>query len=257
MRTKAALLLATLAGAVSLAGPAAAADPAVVSAAASLRDAFAQIGALTAAGPTPPLFHFGASGDLVAQIRAGAPVDVFASAAHEEMDDLESAGLILPQSRAEFAANEIVLIVPVSAGAAVSSFPDLGSPAVARIGVGNAATVPAGRYAAEVFVSAGLSPALQGKLVPGESVRQVLDWVARGEVDAGVVYATDAMTRPGQVRIVAAAPPGSHRPIRYPIAILRAAAHPRAAQSFLDAVRSPAGQAILARFGFTAVPGRR
>jgi molybdate transport system substrate-binding protein len=247
------VLLASLLVTLSAARLASAGDAAVVSAAASLKNAFEEIGALPAAG-AKPAFNFGSSGDLAAQIRGGAPVDVFASAAAMEMDALEAEGALLPGTRADFAANAVVLIVPAGSAAVVSSFADLAKPAVARIAVGNPRTVPAGRYAAEVFASSGVAEGVQSKLVMAENVRQVLDYVARGEVEAGVVYATDAAVRPHDVRVAAVAPAGSHGRVVYPVAILSGAAHRDAAKAFVAAVRSAAGQAILTRHGFLPAP---
>lgn len=233
-----------------------AAEAIVVSAAASLRNAFEEIGALlpSSAARPGPSFTFGASGELLAQIRGGAPIDVFAAAAARDMDLLESEAALLPGTRVAFAANSIVLIVPSAAVAAVCSFKDLARPEVVRIAVCNPRTSPAGRYSEEVFSSAGISDSVRTKLVFAENVRQVLDYVARGEVDAGVVYATDAGTRPLEVRVAARAPVGSHKPVIYPIAVLSGSTQPEAAKAFLAAVQSDSGQAILARFGFRPVP---
>lgn len=242
----------------ALAAAATADGPPVVSAAASLKVAFTEVGALPLARTAAaPVFNFGASGELLAQIRGGAPVDVFAAASHTEMDALERGGFLLAGSRADFAANELVLIVPASSAVPVASLVDLAKPAVGRIAIANAATAPAGRYAAEVLASAGLGGALRTKLVPAETVRQILDWVARGEVDAGLVYATDARSRPAEVRVAATAPAGSHAPIVYPIAILKDAANPAAARAFVAAVLSGEGRAILARHGFLAPPAAK
>ena len=232
-----------------------AADAIVVSAAASLKNAFEEIGALyaTTTGGPRPAFNFGASGDLVAQIHGGAPVDVFAAAAAKDMDGLESETALLPGTRADFAANEIVVVVPSAAAAAVDSFADLAKPHIARIAVVNPKTSPAGRYAEEVFGSVGVAAAVRPKLVLAENVRQVLDYAARGEVDAGVVYATDARLRPQEVRIAAAAPAGSHKPVVYPIAVIKGTTHADAAKAFVAAVRSEAGQAILVRYGFKTI----
>jgi molybdate transport system substrate-binding protein len=236
--------------------PAAAADAIVVSAAASLKNAFEEIGALyaTLAGGPGPAFNFGASGDLMAQIKGGAPVDVFASAAAKDMDLLDAEGSLAPGTCVDFAANELVLVVPSASTAGCSSFADLAKPAIARIAVGNPKTVPAGRYAEEVFASAGITEAVRPKRVLAENVRQVLDYVARGEVDAGVVYATDAAIHPEEVRVAAVAPSGSHQTVFYPIAVIKGAPHEDAAKAFVAAVRSDAGKAILARHGFKAAP---
>lgn len=241
------------------ASPTSAADAIVVSAAASLRSAFEEIGALVPASSAwpRPSFNFGASGDLVAQIRGGAPADVFAAAAARDMDGLEAAGALLAGTRVDFAANELVLVVPAASGSAVNSFADLTKPGVARIVIVNPKTGPAGRYAQEVFASVRVADAISPKLVLAENVRQALDYTARGEVDAGVVYATDAALRPNEVRIAAVAPPGSHQPVIYPIAVLAATTNAEAARAFLAAVRSEAGRAILARHGFLPVQAAR
>jgi len=234
-------------------------DTIVVSAAMSLKSAFEEIGALSAsaAGGSRPAFNFGASGDLLAQIRGSAPADVFAAAAVKDMDVLDVEGSLLPGTRIDFAANEIVLIVPAASKTRVSSFADLVKPAIARIAMVNPKTGPAGRYAEEVFASAGITDLVRPKLVFAENVRQVLDYVARGEVDAGIVYATDAMTRPQDVKAATAAPAGSHKPVVYTIAVIKGSTHPEAAKAFLAAVRSEAGQAILARYGFVTAPTAR
>jgi molybdate transport system substrate-binding protein len=237
--------------------PASAADNLIVSAATSLKSAFEEIGVLYAssAGGPRPAFNFGASGDLVAQVRGGAPVDVFAAAAARDMNVLEAAGALLQGTRVDFAANEIVLVVPSASG--VLSFSDLTKPGIARIAIVNPKTGPAGRYAEEVFASVGAAAAIRPKLVLAENVRQALDYVARAEVDAGVVYATDAALRPREVRIAARAPAGSHQPVIYPIAVLKATTQAEAARAFVAAVRSQAGRAILARHGFAPVPAAR
>jgi molybdate transport system substrate-binding protein len=237
---------------------AAAADAIVVSAAASLRGAFEEIGALAAvAGAPAPAFNFGASGELLAQIRGGAPVDVYAAASPKDMDGLEAEGGLLPGTRVDFAANTIVLIVPAAAARAVSGFADLAGPGVARVAIANPKTSPAGRYAEEVFASAGIAAAVRPRVVIAETVRQVVDYVARGEVDAGVVYATDALARPRDVKVAAAAAGGSHEPVVYPVAVLRGSTHAEAARAFVAAVRSGAGQAILSRHGFTPITAAR
>src|SRR5208283_5910456 len=124
-----------------------------VSAAISLKNAFEEIGKIYEAKnrETKVFFNFGASGDLMRQIEGGAPVDVFASAARQDMDEAEKKGLIAIGSRVNFAANSVVLIVPLKSGTAMTSFEDLKSGSIKKIAVGNPKTVPAGRYAEEVL----------------------------------------------------------------------------------------------------------
>lgn len=257
---KSLIVLCTLLAHLVLSPAPAAADGAIlVSAAMSLRSAFEEIGALFAAttGEPRPAFNFGASGDLALQIRGGAPVDVFAAAAVGDMDGLEAASALLPQTRVDFTANAMVLVVPAAADNVANAFGDLAKPEIARIAVGNPKTSPAGRYAGEIFASTGVAATVGPKLVFAETIRQALDYVARGEVDAGVVYATDAALRLQEVKVAAAAPAESHTSIVYPIAVIEGSRRPETAKAFLAAVRSAAGQSILARYGFKPVPAAR
>jgi len=222
-----------------------------VSAAISLKNAFEELGALyEKQSGVGVLFNFGASGQLLQQLIGGAPVDVFASAAQQDVDEAERRGLLLPDSRANFAGNQLVLVVPAASHSRLASFKGLSHKDVQRIAVGNPRSVPVGRYAREVLLFHKLLPALERKLIYAENARQVLDWVARGEVDAGVVYATDAASRPHEVRLVAQAQDASHTPIVYPAAVVRGTPHQAQARAFLSLLLSEAGQEILGRHGF-------
>jgi molybdate transport system substrate-binding protein len=222
-----------------------------VSAAISLKNAFEEIGKLYGSQyGTKCVFNFGASGDLTKQIVGGAPVDVFASAAQKDMDDVDKQGLILAGTRADFTANSIVLIVPTGAKTALKSFEGLRAAEIAKIAVGNPKTVPAGRYAQEVFSSYQLLLSLKDKLIYAENVRQVLDYVARGEVDAGVVYATDATVRSKEIKIIVAAPETSHKPVVYPIAVVKGTKSETDAKAFISVVLSSEGKEILQKCGF-------
>jgi molybdate transport system substrate-binding protein len=226
-----------------------------VSAAISLKNAFEEIGKLYESQNknTKVLFNLGASGDLVTQIEGGAPVDVFASAALKDMDELDNAGFVVKGTRTNFVANSVVLIVPSSSKIAITSFEDLKNAEMKKIAVGNSKTVPAGRYAAETFQYYKISDMIQTKLIFTENVRQVLDYVARGEVDAGVVYSTDAMVRQQEVKIILTAPEASHKPIIYPIAAVKGSKNEKAAKSFIALVTSAEGQAILSKYGFMPI----
>ena len=144
-------------------------------------------------------YNFGASGDLQKQIEAGAPIDVFLSAAQRQMDELEKQNLIVAASRRAFARNVLTVIKPADSRIDIAKPADLLDARVGRIVIGNPKTVPAGQYAEESLRALGLWERLQPKLVFSENVRQALDYVARGEVDAGFVYTTDAAARhPGR-----------------------------------------------------------
>lgn len=224
----------------------------IVSAAMSLKNAFEEIGFLYERNNknTKVVFNFGPSGDLVRQIESDAPVDVFASASLKEMDELEKKGLLVPRTRLNFASNTLVLIVPRSQKKKARSFSDLKADAVKRIAVGNPMTVPAGRYAEEIFRYYGLYDRIKDKLILAGNVRQVLDYIVRDEVDAGVVYKTDALSQPAEVEIVAEAPDAAHEPTLYPIAVVKGTKNKGAAKAFISVMTSVEGKKILGKYGF-------
>jgi molybdate transport system substrate-binding protein len=199
------------------------------------------------------LFNFGGSGDLARQIIGGAPVDVFASASPKDMDDLDKMNMILRETRIDFAKNRVVLVVPANAPFSLASFNDLKRGEVKRIAVGNPKTVPAGRYAEEVLKYFNLTEALKGKLIFAENVRQVLDYVARGEVDAGMVYSTDAAIRADRVKIAMEAPEQSHRPVVYPIAVIKGSKQEILGKEFTSVVVSSEGKRVMKKYGFRAL----
>jgi molybdate transport system substrate-binding protein len=230
----------------------------LVSAAISMKNAFEEIGRVYEATnrDVKVSFNFGASGDLARQIEGGAPVDVFVSAAITDMDTIDSKGLILGETRVNFARNKLALVVPAQSVLRIASFVDLQKLEVKKIALGSPKTVPAGRYAEEVLRHYGVLGSLRERLVFAENVRQVLDYVARGEVDAGMVYSTDAMTRPKEVSVVATAPEGSHKPILYPIAVIKGTKWESAARGLVSLVVSPEGRKILERHGFEPIQGK-
>ena len=223
-----------------------------VSAAISLKDAFEELGRAFESRhrDVRVLFNFGASGDLARQIELGAPVDVFVSAARKDMDGLGSRGFLLRETRSDIAANSVVLVVPAGTGSVPASFEGLSAREIGKIAVGDPRTVPAGRYAEEVLSYFRLLPLVKEKLIFAGNVRQVLDYVARGEVDAGIVYATDAAVRSKEVRVAAWAPKESHRPVVYPIAVVKGSRDEADARAFAAFSSSPEGRKILAKYGF-------
>src|SRR5499433_2055558 len=199
-------------------------------------------------------YNFGASGDLQKQIEAGAPVDIFLSAAQRQMDDLEKQKLIIASTRRAFARNVLVVVKPADSTLDISRANDLLEARVAHIAIGHPKTVPGGQYAEESLRALGLWDRVQPKLVFAENVRQVLDYVARGEVEAGFVYTTDAATRAQGVKEAFRAPEDSYRPVVYPGAVVAVSKQPALAQAFLDLLASPQGRGVLGRFGFPPPP---
>jgi molybdate transport system substrate-binding protein len=221
-----------------------------VSAAASLTAAFKDLAPRFEAskpGATVRL-NFAASGVLLQQIRQGAPVDVFASADQDTMDRADAQKLLDTASRRNFARNSLVLVEPAQGGAGVKRLQDLAGAGVRKIAIGKTATVPVGRYTREVLEAAHLWTTLEPKFVQADSVRQVLDYVARGEVEAGFVYQTDAALVGDKVRVVAV--PAGAKPVTYPIAVVADSRHKALAADFIAFVQSDAGQQLLGRYGF-------
>lgn len=225
-----------------------------VSAAASLQNAMRDIGtAYQAAHPGRKVhFNFAASGPLLAQIAQGAPADVFASADTDTMDKAQAQKLIKPGTRVNFAANELVLITPLSQPARLKAVADLKQPGIARIAVGTPATVPAGRYTQAALEQQGLWAQLTPRFVFADNVRQALNYVSRAEADAGFVYRTDALIDQDKVRIDLAVP--TTQPVLYPLALVSASKNAAAATDFIQFVTGAPGQAVLARYGFSRAP---
>jgi molybdate transport system substrate-binding protein len=226
----------------------------VVGAAISLKESFNEIGSIYERRTrTKVTFTYGSSGEIEKQVEAGAPVDVFASAAEKEMDELQAKNLIDRATRADFACNSLVLVVPIDSRLQLKSISDLQKPSVTKIAIGNPKTVPAGQYAQELLRNTQLWPKVESRLILGENVRQVLDYVARGEVDAGIVYATDVQVAQGKVSVAASAADRDYGPILYPLAVVKDSANTNAAKGFVDLVVSPEGVQILKKHGFLPV----
>jgi len=222
----------------------------IVSAAASLTNAFHDVGKkFEALNPgVKVIFNFAASGPLLQQIEGGAPVDVFASADQKTMDQAKEKHLILDESRKDFVKNGLVLIVPQGSTVPVKSAQDLSAKEITRVALGKPETVPVGRYTREALTNEGLWETLTPKFIYGESVRQVLDYVGRGEVDAGFVFATDAAIAKDKVKVAVVME--KHKPIVYPIAMVFATQKKEPAQKFLDFVLSKDSQEIFSQYGF-------
>jgi len=243
LRTLVACFLAGVAGA-------AMAGDLVVSAASSLTNAFKDIAqSYEAQHPgSKVLLNFGASGALLQQMAKGAPVDVFASADQETMDAAQQQGLVRAVDRQDFVRNALVVVAPMDAKAPPAALKDLVGPGVARVALALPASVPVGRYGKHALEAAGLWAAVQSKLINTTNVRQSLDYVARGEVDAGFVYATDAAIMKDKVKVAFEVPLATA--ILYPIAKTAASRNAADATAFINYLATPAAQAILGKYGF-------
>ncbi len=202
----------------------------------------------TARGHPSVEFSFDASSRLARQIEQGAPADAFISADGEWMDQLEAGGMLEPATRFDLVGNTLVAVVPSTSTLRVTTAADLAAPVVKRLGLAGE-NVPAGRYARTALTTLGIWPQVAARVLSGDNVRTVLGWVATGEVDAGIVYATDALIEP-RVRPAFVFPSGSHPAIEYPAALVRGGAHAADAAAFLSYCRSAEARSIFAAAGF-------
>lgn len=223
-----------------------------VSAAASLTNAFNDIAsAYQKQYPQDKVkLNFGASGALLQQMQQGAPVDVFASADQETMNQAQNKGLINANERTDFVQNTLVLITPKNNRAAIRHLTDLSRPQVKHIAIGQPSSVPAGRYAQSALQQQHLWTPLTTKFVNAANVRQALDYVAKDEAEAGFVFGTDAAIMPNQVQVVQIVPT---EPIRYPIAPTSNSKEAATAKRFIQFIRSSTGQRLLTQYGFRPV----
>ncbi len=231
-------------------GAAADGEALLVSAAASLRDVLAEIARdfESDAPGTRVQLNFGASGLLVQQILRGAPVDLLVAASPREIERLERAGRTAGPVF-DVASNRLVLAVP-RGGPAPADLSGLAGARFARIAVGNPATAPVGRYTRQALRAAGLESTLKPRLVLAESARQTLGYLARGEVDAAVLYRTDARLEPRRVVVAFEIDPRTHEPIVYRAVAIEGTTLPDPARRFLDHLLSESARRRFAAHGF-------
>ncbi|MEM1367901.1 MAG: molybdate ABC transporter substrate-binding protein [Cyanobacteria bacterium P01_H01_bin.15] len=229
-----------------------------ISAAASLQDVLSRLASqYEAVHPELRLaLNFGSSGALQQQIEQGASVDLFISAAPEHMEALIAKGRIVETSRRDLLQNELVLVTPRSAPN-LSTFTGLTQPEITRIGLGEPTSVPAGQYAQETLSFYDITAVVNPKAIYGKNVRQVLNYVAAGNVDAGIVYRSDALTTDA-VKIAVIAPAGAHSPVIYPGAVVADSLAVEAGEAFLAYLQTPAAITIFQAAGFeTLIPPKK
>ena len=230
------------------------AAPLLVLAASSLTESLSAVGQRwTAAGNPAVNFSFDASSRLAKQISAGAPADLFVSADNEWMDQMQAGGFVRAETRRTLLGNRLVLAVPAGAPPLIRAPADLAGAAVQRLALAGE-SVPVGRYGRAALRHAGVMDAVEARVINGDNVRIVLGWVASGEADAGIVYATDVRAEP-RVQAAFTFPAESHPPIVYPAAVLSGAPEPVAAAGFLAWCQGAEASAVFAAAGFTLAPG--
>ncbi|WP_404292576.1 molybdate ABC transporter substrate-binding protein [Cytobacillus kochii] len=223
-----------------------------ISAAASLQDAMSEIDEMYAEQhpETKLTFNFGGSGSLQQQISQGAPVDLFFSAAEDKFDILVEEGNIAKEDGVNLLGNSLVLITPADEEN-LTGFTDLTKKEVEQISLGTPESVPAGAYGVESLENMGLWNELEAKTVYAKDVRQVLSYVETGNVNAGIVYKTDALAS-DKVEIIDTAGADTHTPIIYPVGIVKDTKNYDAAKEFYTFLQSDEALKVFEEYGFTA-----
>ena len=199
-------------------------------------------------------FNFGSSGSLQHQIEQGAPVDIFVSAAPKQMNKLAERKLLLDETRRDLVKNQMVLVVSKDESA-IASFDDLKQESIELIALGEPDSVPAGNYAREILTNLKIVDTIKQKAVYGKDVRQVVNYVATGNTDAGIVYRTDTVNN-RQIKVVAIAPETIHSPVVYPVAITKESKNLQAARQMLEFLFTTEAQAVFERHGFISVESK-
>jgi molybdate transport system substrate-binding protein len=225
-----------------------------VFAAASLTDSLKAIAADYAqASGDKVVFNFGASSTLARQIEAGAPADIFFSADEKQMDRLAQGGLIDPASRTSRLGNALVVVVPADSSLAVKSAADLGQAGIKQIALADPKAVPAGVYAKAWLEKNQVWTVVEPKVVPTENVRAALAAVESGNVEAGIVYKTDAAISK-KIKIAYEVPPLDAPKISYPMALVKSSRPTEAPQKFLAYLGSDAAGQVFVKYGFLLQP---
>ena len=193
---------------------------------------------------------YASSGDLQTQIENGLEADVFMSAANKQMNALAEKGLIDNDTNLQFLENKVVLIVPADSDSNISSFDDL-KDVQGTIAIGDPESVPAGQYAKEVLNNTGIWDDVESKLSLGTDVTAVLNQVAQGSADCGIVYSTDANST-DDVKVICEAPEDAlDTPVIYPVAAIKDAKDADAAQKFIEFLNTKEAKDVFVEYGFT------
>ncbi len=223
-----------------------------VVAAASMTDVIKEIGAnYEKQHPDVKLmYNFGSSGALQTQIEQGAPADIFISAAQKQMNALEEKDLIDKDTRKDLLENKVVLIVPKDSDLNLNNFSDIATDKVQKIALGEPKAVPVGQYSEEIFNNLNILDQMKAKAVYASDVRQVLGWVETGDVDCGIVYATDAAIS-DKVKVLMQAPDDMHKPVIYPAAVIKDSKNNEIAKDFLAYLSTDDVKNVFTKYGFS------
>lgn len=193
----------------------------------------------------------GSTGNFARQIEQGAPADVFFAADESFVDRLVARGMLIGETRGLYGQGRLVLATAKAAGPKLTDLGQLLEPRIRRVAIANPVHAPYGRAAQEALLKQGVWDALQPKLVYGENIRQALQYVQTGAVEAGIVALSIA-----NVPEIEWVPidPTLHRPLNQAVAVVRQSARPELGVAFIQFVNGPEGRPIMKRYGFL-LPG--
>ena len=195
-------------------------------------------------------YNFASSGVLQKQIEQGADVDLFFSAGAKQMNVLKEKGLLIDVTNVKLVGNSIVLIVKSDSKLDISDFKGMTEEEIKKIALGEPKTVPVGQYSEEIFTTLSILDKVKAKAVYAKDVKEVLTWVETGNVDAGVVYGTDAKTS-DKVKIVATAGDDLYKtPVVYPVAVIKASKNVDDTKEFLKFLSSDKAKEVFIKYGF-------
>ena len=219
-----------------------------VSAAASLTSAFEELGpAFEAETGIKVIFNHGSSGQLAEQIRQGAPVDVYAAANVDFVDQLIADGFAIPETKSIYAQGRITLWVRQDSPLQIESLDDLTGPDIERIAIANPDNAPYGVAAVEALQAVGSWDALSSKILLGKNVSQTLSYAQTGEVSVAIIALSLSIPSDGRWVLI---PAELHTPLNQALAVLSDTPHPAEAKLFANYVTSTEGRAIMGRYGF-------
>ncbi len=229
-----------------------AARPFTVAAAADLQFAFTEIGAgFEDRTGQKTIFTFGSTGTLAKQIENGAPIDLFAAAYVEVVEDLAEKGLLIPDTQQLYAVGRIVLASNKAAGVEVQDLAGLLDPRVKRLAIANPDHAPYGLAAKEALVNADVWEGVQPKLIFGDNIRQTLQLIQTGNAEAGIVALSVANVPEITYQVI---DDRLHSPLRQGLAAVQGSPNEKAAREFISYVNSPEGRSVMKKYGFV-LPG--
>jgi len=223
-----------------------------VSAAADLSDVFPEIGKLWEQETGNQVtFNLGSTGQLAQQIERGAPVDLFAAANKQFVNDLDQKGLILPETKALYGIGRITLWHREDSPLNIQNIKDLTQPQIQRVAIANPNHAPYGVAAQEALQSAGIWEELQPKLVFGENIRQTQQYADTGNADIAIAALSISINKPGKWILL---PANLHQPLEQMLAVPKSARHPEVAQQFAAFINGEQGRPLMRKYGFV-LPG--